>query len=64
MELQPRGGEMELFAVMTLVAEAHDEHTDGQCSTLQVPSAAEVLQVGVSPVHTEYHVPWLEKGVS
>lgn len=64
MGLQPRGGEMELFAVMTLVAEAHDEHTGSQCSALQVPSAAEAPQTGVSPGHTEHQVPWLEKGVS
>lgn len=41
MGLQPRGGEMELFAVLTLVAEAHDERADSQCSALQAPSAAE-----------------------
>ena len=62
--LQPRGREMEPFAMVTLVAEAHYEHADNQCSALQVPSAAEAPQAGVSPVHTEHHVPWLERGVS
>lgn len=55
---------MELFAMVTLVAEAHDERADSQCSALQVPSAAEAPQAGVSPVHTEHQVPWLERGVS
>ena len=57
MGLQPRGGEMELFAMVTLVAEAHDERADSECSALQVPSAAEAPQAGTSPVHTEHHVP-------
>lgn len=52
-----KGGEMELFAVVTLMAEAHDECADSQCSALQVPLAAEAPQAGVSPVHTEHHVP-------